>query len=110
MENIFPEMILKNVPLRDYGIKGLHTHVDHTSSGTVYFVFAEDKVVFPEHAHKAQWTIVVNGECIFTANGKSVTYKKGDTYFIPEGMKHQITLLPGYAEVDWVNDPNDGEE
>ena len=85
--------IIKKVPERNYGIEGLEVHVDHTSTGTVYFVSAEKDVVFPEHAHKAQWTIVVSGECRFTANGKTCTYKKGDTYFIPEGMR--------------VDDPND---
>lgn len=101
--------IIKKVPERNYGIDGLEVHVDHTSTGTVYFVSAEKEVVFPEHAHKAQWTVVVSGECRFTANGKTCTYKKGDTYFIPEGMRHQITLCPGYSEVDYVDDPLDGE-
>ena len=46
--------IIDNVPSRDYGIEGLTVHVDHTSTGTVYFVSAEKEVPFPEHAHAAQ--------------------------------------------------------
>ena len=56
--------IIKKVPVRDYGIDGLEVHVDHTSTGTVY-------------------------------------------YFIPAGLRHQITLHAGYSEVDYVDDPND---
>ena len=106
MAEFFPE-IIKKVPVRNYGIEGLEVHVDHTSTGTVYFVSASKDVAFPEHAHAAQWTVVVSGECRFTANGETCTYKKGDTYYIPAGLKHQITLCAGYSEVDYVDDPND---
>lgn len=108
MSNIFPD-IIKNVPLRDYGIEGLEVHVDHTTTGTVYFVNATKEVAFPWHCHAAQWTVVVSGECRFTANGMTTVYKQGDTYFIPAGLEHQITLCAGYAEVDYVDDPRDGE-
>lgn len=106
MQRFFHEIIDK-VPTRDYGIEGLTVHVDHTSTGTVYFVSAEKEVVFPEHSHAAQWTIVVTGSCSFTANGETKIYKAGDTYLIPAGLKHQITLHAGYSEVDYVDDPND---
>ena len=48
-------------------------------------------------------------KCLFTANGETKEYKQGDTYFIPADLKHQITLCAGYSEVDYVDDPNDGE-
>ena len=102
--------IIKKVPSRDYGIEGLEVHVDHTSTGTVYFVSAEKEVIFPEHSHAAQWTIVVSGSCTFKANGEEKIYKAGETYFIPANLKHQITLHAGYSEVDYVDDPLDGEE
>ena len=102
--------IIKKVPRRDYGMEGLEVHVDHTTTGTVYFVSAEKEVVFPEHSHAAQWTIVVSGSCTFTADGESKIYSAGETYFIPAGLKHQITLHAGYSEVDYVDDPLDGEE
>ena len=57
---IFPGIIGK-VPVRDYGIDGLNVHVDHTSTGTVYFVSADKETPFPEHSHAEQWTIVVSG-------------------------------------------------
>lgn len=105
---MFPD-IIKKIPARDYKIDGLEVHVDHTPIGTIYFVRAEKEVVFPLHAHAAQWTIVVSGSCTFTANGETKTYSAGETYFIPEGLKHQITLHAGYSEFDYVDDPLDGE-
>ncbi|MBQ9453733.1 MAG: cupin domain-containing protein [Desulfovibrio sp.] len=80
--------IIGKVPTRDYGIEGLTVHVDHTSTGTVYFVSAEKEVTFPEHSHAAQWTAVISGKCLFTANGETKTYQQGETYFIPAGLKH----------------------
>lgn len=99
--------IIKKIPSRDFGLDGLETHVDHTSTGTVYFASTTKEVVFPEHAHAAQWTIVVSGECYLTIDGKTTTYKAGETYFIPANTPHQITLSEGYSEVDYVDDPND---
>ena len=32
---VFPEMILRNVPARDYGIPGLTVRVDHKKSGAI---------------------------------------------------------------------------
>lgn len=105
---MFPD-IVKKIPLRDYGIDGLTTHVDHTPTGTVYFASTSKEVVFPEHAHAAQWTIVVSGECHLTIDGKTTTYKAGETYLIPANTPHQITLGAGYSEVDYVDAPSDGE-
>ncbi len=105
---MFPD-IVKKIPTKDYGIDGLEVHSDHTSTGTIYYVYAAKEVAFPRHSHAAQYTIVVSGECKFSANGETKIYKKGDTYLIPEGLEHQITLGAGYAEIDYVDDPKDGD-
>ena len=34
--------IIKKIPSRDYDIEGLEVHADHTSTGTIYFVSAEN--------------------------------------------------------------------
>ena len=101
VKNPFPDFVGR-LPLRDYGMPGLIVHVASSASGETYFVIAEKEIVFPEHAHGAQFTMVVSGECDFTADGRTVTYRKGDSYFIPAGKKHQITLHPGYAEMSYV--------
>lgn len=109
MEKELFTLIIKNIPLVDYGLNGLEVHRSHTKEGTMYFVTAHEEVKFPVHSHAEQWTIVLSGECTFTANEETKVYKKGDIYTIPANIPHQITLHKGYSEVDYVNDPNDGE-
>lgn len=101
MKNPFPDFV-SSLPVRDYGIEDLIVHADKGECGETYFVYAEKEIPFPEHAHGEQWTVVLEGECYFTANGKTCVYKKGDTYHIPADMPHQITLHPGYAEMDYT--------
>ncbi|MBO7726752.1 MAG: cupin domain-containing protein [Thermoguttaceae bacterium] len=107
-KSYFPD-IIGQIPPVDYGIEGLEVHRSHTGEGTVYFVAAYQNVSFPEHSHAEQWSVVLDGEAHCRMNGKTFVYRKGDTYVIPAGVKHQITLLKGYAEADYVADPNDGE-
>lgn len=99
--------IIKKMPRRDYGISGLHVYVDHTPAATIYYVETEKEIAFPEHTHAEQFTTVINGYCDLTMQGVTVRYKKGDSYRIPANIPHQITLSAGYAEVDYVDDPND---
>lgn len=101
MKNPFPEFVNK-LPLTDYGFDGLIVHTDTSDLGSTVFVYAEREIVFPEHSHGPQWTVVISGSCDFTMDGKTCTYSKGDTYIIPAGKKHQITLYEGYAEMDYV--------
>lgn len=42
-------------------------------------------------------------------DGETKIYTKGDTYVIPAEKEHRITLFAGYSEVDYVDDPHDGE-
>ena len=109
MEKDLFTQIIKEIPSVNYGISGLEVHRSHTKEGTIYFVSAHAEVEFPIHSHAEQWTVVLSGECTYSANGKITDYKKGDTYTIPSDTPHQITLHKGYSEVDYVNDPNDGE-
>ncbi|MBR1908611.1 cupin domain-containing protein [bacterium] len=110
MEKELFTQIIKNIPSVDYGLNGLEVHRSHTKEGTMYFVTAHEEVEFSVHSHAEQWTIVISGECTYTANGETKIYKKGDTYTIPANIPHQITLHKGYSEVDYVNNPLDGEE
>ena len=101
---LFPKTLLDGLMPIDYEIPGLHVHISPTRGGTVYFVSADKEIYFPEHAHGYQWSVVVAGSCRLTMNGRTYTYRKGDTYAIPAGMPHQLTLGAGYAEGDYTFD------
>lgn len=53
----------------------------------------------PEHSHQAQWGVVLDGEIELTIAGKQHTFKKGDTYYIPEGVKHGAKIKAGYKDL-----------
>ena len=63
-------------------------------------------MIIPEHAHKAQWGIVVNGKIDLTIGGLQITYQKGDTYFIPDGVKHSAKVYKGFSAIDFFDQPD----
>jgi hypothetical protein len=54
----------------------------------------------PEHAHGAQWGVVLEGAIDFTIDGETRTYSAGDTYFVPDGAAHSAVIHPGYVGID----------
>ena len=101
-EKFFPD-IITNLPEADISIDGLHTHLfQGTSQQFVFMSFASD-VEIPQHFHEAQWGIVLDGKIELTINGDKLTYKKGDTYFIPKDVPHSAKINAGYKDVTRFN-------
>ncbi len=71
----------------------------------VFFDFTEDTVI-PEHSHDAQWGIVVDGSIDLTIGGETKTYRRGDSYLIPAGVKHSGTAGKGFKAIDFFNEPH----
>lgn len=65
----------------------------------VMFEFLED-FDLPEHSHRAQWGIVIEGELEFTIDGKTSIYKPGDTYDIAQGVMHSAKIPAGTKVID----------
>lgn len=59
-----------------------------------------DGVEVPEHAHGAQWGVVLAGEVEFTIGVETTTYRRGDTFFVPADVPHRATISPGYVGID----------
>ena len=52
----------------------------------------EPNTVFPEHSHEAeQITLVLDGELVFSFDGKQVALKVGDVVAIPSNVKHYVS-------------------
>ena len=81
-ENFFPN-IITDLPQADIPIKGLNSYLLQCSNHQVIFMSFEKDVEVLDHAHEAQWGVVLDGEIELTISGKKQKYKKGDTYFIP---------------------------
>ena len=56
-----------------------------TIGALAMFYEIPDGVEVPEHAHGAQWGVVLEGAVEFTIGGETRTYRRGDTYFVPDG-------------------------
>ena len=60
-----------------------------------------DGVEVPEHAHGAQWGVVLEGSIEFTIGGETRTYRRGDTYYVPDvGRRTAPSSRPGYVGID----------
>jgi quercetin dioxygenase-like cupin family protein len=57
-----------------------------------------------EHSHSAQFGFVLQGEMSLTIGGITKRYKKGDSYYIPEGVKHSAVFHSQFKAVDVFNE------
>ena len=105
MESIFPEPIL-NLPEADIPLNGIRAYLSQGSDHQIIFMHFSEDVDLPEHSHEAQWGIVLEGKIEMTIDGKTKTYRKGDRYFIPKGVKHSGKIYAGYADITYFQQKN----
>ncbi len=70
-----------------------------TDSQAVFFDLPAGTGV-PPHSHCAQWGVVLDGEIELTIGEETKLMKKGDSYFIPEGVLHSATTANGCRALD----------
>ncbi|MHC4708273.1 MAG: cupin domain-containing protein [Planctomycetota bacterium] len=103
MSEIFPEPI-RNLAEADIPLSGLKAYVSQSQNHQILFMqFSEDAEV-PEHSHESQWGVVLQGKIDLTIDGVERTYSKGDSVFIPKGVKHSAKIHAGYADVSFFNE------
>ena len=98
-ENIYPKMI-KNLPEAEIEFKGIKGWLSQGKDHQIVFFDIEPIGEITEHSHGAQWGIVIEGWMDLTIGGTKKTYKKGDSYFIPDGMAHSAV----FKKRTWVLD------
>ncbi len=65
---------------------------NHSSTGMMVYYEIEAGTVFPKHNHPhAQYGIFLQGSGTFKVGDKSWDNRKGDGYFIPPGVWHELT-------------------
>ena len=105
MSETFPEPI-RRLPRADVPLEGLTAYLSQSETHQIVFMeFAED-VELPEHAHEAQWGLVLEGRIEMNVEGNRQVYGKGDRYFIPKGVKHSSRVFAGYADVTFFDEPS----
>jgi quercetin dioxygenase-like cupin family protein len=95
----FPGFI-RALPAPDSPLEGLRAWLLGNDRALTMFYELPDGVEVPEHAHGAQWGVVLEGTVEFTIGGETRTYGRGDTYFVPDGVAHRAVLSPGYVGID----------
>ncbi len=100
---IFPTPV-SDLPQADIPVDGLKAYLSQGDNHQVIFMEFEKDTEIPEHSHKSQWGIVLDGKIDVTAEGKTTTYKKGDSYFLPDGTKHSVKIYAGYCDITFFDE------
>ncbi len=102
MSDVFPVPIT-TLPLADIPLEGVKGHLLQGERQQVLFMEFSKDVELPEHAHEAQWGIVLEGRIDLVIDGKKHVYTRGDRYFIPEGVSHLARVHAGYADITYFD-------
>ncbi|UCD65207.1 MAG: cupin domain-containing protein [Candidatus Zixiibacteriota bacterium] len=84
---VYPDM-LRNLPEVDMPVEGVRGWLLQGENRQIVFFDIDTTAAVPAHKHCAQWGIMVAGEMSLTIGGETKVYRKGDSYYIPEGVEH----------------------
>lgn len=101
----YPEMVRK-LPEIDISIKGIRGWLLQSNDQQVVFFDLDPVGEMPPHSHCAQWGIVIEGMMSLAIDGKAKVYRKGDWYYIPEGVVHSAKFMSKVHVIDIFDDPN----
>ena len=105
MSQLFPEPI-RRLPQADIPLPGLTAYLSQGPRHQILFMHFTEDVDLPEHAHAAQWGLVLEGRIQMTINAETQTFSRGERYFIPAGVKHSAKIHAGYADMTYFDEPD----
>ena len=91
---------IRDLPMVDSPLASLRGWMLGNEGGLAMFYEIPDGVEVPEHAHGAQWGVVLEGSVEFTIGGETTTYRRGDTYYVPDSVPHSAVISPGFVGID----------
>ena len=98
----FPKIIL-NLPEANVPLEGAKGYLSQSDEHQIIFLEFKKDVELPEHEHEDQWEYVMNGKVELWIDGIKNSYKKGDNFFIPQGVKHSGKIYAGYKSIAFFN-------
>jgi quercetin dioxygenase-like cupin family protein len=99
-----PEILaLPKVEVPVDGVAGYCLHDDEKQ--VVFFVF-EEGVSVPDHAHCDQRGIIISGEMVMDIEGQTNLYQPGESYHVPEGVKHRTNFSKRTVLIDMSDAPD----
>ncbi|MBW2619137.1 MAG: cupin domain-containing protein [Deltaproteobacteria bacterium] len=100
----YPQPIT-SLPQADLAFEGVTAYLlQGEETQTVFFRFPAG-VEVPPHSHCAQWGVMLQGEMELAIGEETLALKKGDTYFIPEGVIHYAKTRTDSWAMDVFFDP-----
>ena len=98
--DVFPEFI-QALPEPDATLPAsMQARLIGSDDALTMFYAIPDGATVPEHAHGAQWGVVISGSFDLVIGGEATTYTAGDTYSVDAGVPHTAILHPGYVGID----------
>lgn len=98
MTDSFPPFI-KALPEPDSPVD-MQAHIVPNDHCLPMFYEMDHDVAIPEHAHGAQWGVVLEGSMEMIIGGESRIYHRGDTYYVPPGVAHITNIKGPYRGID----------
>lgn len=105
IDEIFPEVI-RNLPQAEIPLAGITAYLSQAKNHQIIFMQFSQDVDLPEHAHAAQVGFVLEGQIDLVIDGKAHSYRRGDRYSIPAGVKHAGKIHAGYADIIYFDEAN----
>ena len=103
MPEFYPDIITR-LPEADIPFDGVRGWLSQAKDHQLVFFEIEAIGAVAEHSHGAQWGVVLQGEMDLTIGGRTNTYKKGDHYYIPEGVIHSAVFKKKTHVMDFFAD------
>ena len=101
----YPQFI-KNLPRVKHSMEGVEGWLAQGKDFQIVFFEIEPTANVPPHSHSAQFGVVMKGEMALTIGDETKTYRKGDTYSIPEGVVHHAQFKWCTLAMDFFAEPD----
>jgi len=102
---VYPQMI-RGLPEIEIPIDGVRGWLLQGGNKQVVFFDIQPVGIVPPHSHCAQWGIMIEGEMSLTIGEETKVNRKGDSYYIPEGVVHSANFLSRVNVIDVFDAPD----
>ncbi|MFW9770165.1 MAG: cupin domain-containing protein [Candidatus Thorarchaeota archaeon] len=101
----YPDCI-KALPKAKMPFDGVQAWIAQGVEFQVGFFEIEPIGVVSPHSHSAQYGFVIEGEMLLTIGDDTKLYKRGDSYYIPEGVVHSAEFKTFCRVMDFFAEPS----
>jgi quercetin dioxygenase-like cupin family protein len=99
----FPEMI-ESLPDADLNLPGAQAKLFQGTGMQAVFFTMEGPIEVPPHHHRAQWGVILDGEIEITIDGQTKIFRRGDSYYIQDGVVHSVKFRGFMKALDFFNE------